>query len=248
MVTSKRRSSGFTLISMLVGLVIGLIGIAAMLALYRTLINTSSQITQQAAKDEQIATSSLISKQQLQQAGFGITNATPGTDLVVLTGATLVNGQLSGTVVASYGATVTGNAVVWDYNPTVVSATTNPAGILCEGLIVTTIANNATNNITTILQWLSPVSCANAAQWQALSWQSNQLAAIKNLGGTPSFQISPATCWPYGQTTAISSLQVNYYQFLQAAGTAAPVSASTASSAQFDAIPFFSLCLPNFNL
>jgi Tfp pilus assembly protein PilW len=247
MVPSKWRSGGFTLISMLVGLVIGLIGIAAMLALYRTLINTSNQITQQAANDGKIATSSLISQQQLQQAGFGMANATPGTDLVVLTGAALANGQLSGTAVASYGATVTGNAVIWDYNPTAVSATTNPSGVLCEGLVVTTTGTSATAN-NAGLQWLSPVSCTNAAQWQSLNWQFNQLAPIKSLGTTSNFQVSPATCWPYGQTTAISSLQVNYYQATQTGSSATPVSASTASAEQFAAIPFFSTCLPNFNL
>jgi type II secretory pathway component PulJ len=236
---SKGRLGGFTLISMLVGLVIGLLCIAAMLALYRSLINTSTQITQQAAKDGQVATGSLISQQQLQQSGFGITNAAPGTDLVVLTGAALANGQLSGNAVASYGATVTGNAIVWGYNPTIISGTANPAGYLCEGLVITSNG----------LQWLSPVSCTNAAQWQSLSWQSNQLATTSSLGGTTSnFQVSPATCWPYGQTTAISSLQVNYYQVPQTEGSTSPVSASTASAAQFAAIPFFSVCLPNFNL
>ncbi|GGA03230.1 hypothetical protein [Dyella caseinilytica] len=246
---AKQRSGGFTLISMLVGLVIGVLSIAAMLVLYRSLITAAQQINTQAANDGQIATSSLVSQQQLQQAGFGISSAAPGTDLVVLTGAALAKGQLSGTAAASYGATVTGNAVIWGYNPTGISGTPNPSGYLCEGLIVT---NSVINGVSrSVLQWLSPVGCSNAAQWQSVNWQGNQLASIPtaSIGTSLNFQVTPATCWPYGQTTAISSLQVSYYQYPQTGTTApTPASGSTASTAQFEAIPFYSICLPNFNL
>jgi hypothetical protein len=236
-----RPSAGFTLISMLVGLVIGILSIASMLVMYRVLIGTAYQVKTKAMTDGELATSSVASQEQLQQAGFGVTGAALGTDLVLLSNAALAGGKLSGTAATSYGSTLTGNAVIWGYNPTGASATFNAASYVCEGLIVTSSG----------LQWLSPVSCSNAAQWQSLSWQApNQLASSgRSIGTTSNFVMAPATCWPYGQTTAISSVQVSYFlQPQSSAASSAPASASTASSAQFDAIPVFSVCLPNFNL
>ncbi|MBE1161861.1 PilW family protein [Dyella acidiphila] len=247
---SPRPASGFTLISMLIGLVIGLLSIAAMLVLYQTLISTSHQVNAQARIDGQLATSSLASQQQLQQAGFGVASAAAGTDLIVLSDAALMGGKLSGTAVTSYAATVSGNAVIWGYNPTGASAASDPSAYVCEGLVIT--GNSATSSSdldSTGLTWLAPVSCGNAAQWQSLTWQAHQLASTRSIGTASNFQLAPATCWPYGQTTAISSLQVSYYLKAQSTAAASGVaSASTAASAQFDAIPVFSVCLPNFNL
>lgn len=247
---ARRGTSGFTLISMLVGLVIGILSIIAMLVMYRTLIGTAKQINDQATTDGQLATSSVAAQELLQQAGFGVTGAAPGTDLILLSNAALAAGKLSGTAATAYGATITGNAVIWGYNPTGASSTVNAASYRCEGLIVT--ITGPANNPVTNLQWLSPVSCSNAAQWQNLTWQSQPMASIKGIGATSNLQLSPATCWPYGQTTAVSSLQLSYYLKAQSnpasSSSSAPAAASTAASAPFDAIPVFSVCLPNFRL
>lgn len=245
-----RNTYGFTLISMLVGLVIGILSIIAMLVMYRTLIGTARHIKDQATTDGQLATTSIAAQELLQQAGFGVTSAAAGTDLILLSNAALAGGKLSGTAAGAYGATNTGNALIWGYNPTGASSAVNAASYRCEGLIVT--ITGSSNDPTTSLQWLSPVNCSNAAQWQSLTWQSQSMASIKGIGATSNLQLTPSTCWPYGQTTAVNSLQVSYYLKAQsrsaASSSSAPATASTAASAPFDAIPVFSVCLPNFRL
>ncbi|GLQ94181.1 PilW family protein [Dyella acidisoli] len=202
MIRIRRQMSGFTLISTLVGLAVGLLGIAAMLTMYHNVVNSAEFVKDQAFRDGQVATSSLVSQQEMQQAGFGITGATIGTDLVVLSNASLSNdGKLQGTAITSYNASVTGNAVIWGFNPTAVTGKTDPAGYQCEGLLVTAKG----------LLWLKPASCKNAANSQSVQWQSNQLATASSLGPLSIFQASSGSCFPYQQTTPGSSFQVSYY-------------------------------------
>ena len=193
--------SGFTLISTLVGLAVGLLGIAAMLTMYRNVVNSAEFVKDQAIRDGAVATSSLVSQQEMQQAGFGITGATLGTDLVVLSNASLSGDKLKGTAITSYNASVTGNAVIWGFNPTAATGKTDPARYRCEGLLVTSQG----------LQWLQPTSCKNAANWQGVSWQRSQLASTVNLGPLSIFQAASGSCFPYQQTSPGSSFQVSYY-------------------------------------
>lgn len=220
LIHAHRRASGFTLISTLVGLVIGLLSIAAMLTLYRNVVNSSLFVEKQAARDGQVATGSLVSQQEMQQAGFGITDAAIGTDLVVLSNAVLSDGKLKGAALGSYSSTVTGNAVIWGFNPTAASGTTDPAGYQCEGLLVTTQG----------LLWLTPVSCKSAANWQGVNWKTNQLASTRNLGPLSIFQATPGSCFPYQQTAPSSSFQVSYYLPTQAQVENAQSNGSTSSS------------------
>ncbi|MFC3653630.1 PilW family protein [Dyella humi] len=219
LIHAHRRASGFTLISTLVGLVVGLLSIAAMLTLYRNVVNSSLFVEKQAVRDGQVATGSLVSQQEMQQAGFGITNAAIGTDLVVLSNAALSDGKLKGTAVGSYSSTVTGNAVIWGFNPTAASGTTDPAGYQCEGLLVTTQG----------LLWLTPASCKSAANWQGVNWKTNQLASARNLGPLSIFQATPGSCFPYQQTAPSSSFQVSYYLPTQAQQKAGQSNGSSSS-------------------
>lgn len=225
LIRARRRSSGFTLISTLVGLTVGLLSIAAMLTLYRNVIDSAKSVKEQARRDGQVATGSLISQQEMQQAGFGITHATIGTDLVVLSNAALsAEGKLKGTDVGAYSSMVTGNAVVWGFNPTASSGTTDPAGYQCEGLLVTS----------TGLQWLTPTSCKNAANWQGVSWKTHQLASTGNLGPLSIFQATPGSCFPYQQTAPGSSFQVSYYLPTYAQEHAGQSNGSDSSSSSGD--------------
>lgn len=201
MIRMRRRASGFTLISTLVGLAVGLLSIAAMLTLYRNVVTNANFVNDQARRDGQVATGSLVSQQEMQQAGFGIDGAAIGTDLVVLSHASLSEGKLKGTAIGAYGSTVTGNAVIWGFNPTAASGTVDPAGYQCEGLLVTAQG----------LQWLKPASCKSAANWQGVPWRSSQLASTGSLGPLSIFQATPGSCFPYQQTAPGSSFQVSYY-------------------------------------
>lgn len=224
MIRARRQMSGFTLISTLVGLAVGLLGIAAMLTMYRNVVNSAQFVKDQALRDGQVATSSLVSQQEMQQAGFGITGATLGTDLVVLSNASLSDGKLKGTAITSYNASVTGNAVIWGFNPTAATGKTDPAGYQCEGLLVTSQG----------LQWLQPASCKSAANWQSVSWQKSQLASTANLGPLSIFQAASGSCFPYQQTSPGSSFQVSYYlpteQQFHNGQSNGPVNASDSSS------------------
>lgn len=71
-----RRQRGQSLISMLIGLAISLITIAAMLVLYKTLINVSGNASRAALRDGQVAAALLGAQMDLQSAGFGV----PSTD------------------------------------------------------------------------------------------------------------------------------------------------------------------------
>lgn len=203
MIRPRRSMSGFTLISTLVGLAVGLLSIAAMLTMYRDVASTAHFVQEQSRRDGQVASSSLVSQQEMQQAGFGITGAAIGTDLVVLSNASLSGDKLKGTAITSYGASVTGNAVIWGFNPTAATGKTDPAGYQCEGLLVTSKG----------LQWLKPASCKDAVHWQSVSWQTHQLASTDNLGPLSIFQAASGSCFPYQQqaTTTSSSFQVSYY-------------------------------------
>jgi len=201
MIRARRRMSGFTLISTLVGLAVGLLSIAAMLTMYRDVASTAHFVQDQSRRDGQVASGSLVSQQEMQQAGFGIAGAAIGTDLVVLSNALLSGDKLKGAAIASYGASVNGNAVIWGFNPTAATGKTDPAGYQCEGLLVTSAG----------LQWLKPTSCKNAANWQSVSWQISQLATTDNLGPLSIFQAASGSCFPYQQTSPGSSFQVSYY-------------------------------------
>jgi Tfp pilus assembly protein PilW len=234
---TSHRATGFTLISLLVGVLIGALCIAAMLVLYRTLVGTSGDVIRQANIDGQIATGSLVVQQQLQQAGFGVTGPMPGKDVVVLSNATMANGKVKGDPAGSYNTMVAGNAVVWGYNPSGALKTFDATAYMCEGVMATSDG----------LLWLTPQTCSGADQWQGLTWKWTLLATAKSVGNVSSFQASPATCWPYGQTTAVSTLQVSYFLEPQiASSSSAPAPSSTSAAAVFNAIPVFSVCMPNF--
>jgi hypothetical protein len=202
LILTRRPSFGFTLVSTLVGMAVGLLSIAAMLTLYRNLVQEAKDVKAQSFRDGQVATSSLASQEEIQQAGFGIAGATVGTDLVVLSGATLTGGKLKGTPATAYASATNGNAVIWGFNPTAATGAVDPAGYLCEGLVVTSQG----------LQLLPPTSCKSAAHWQSVTWQPKQLASTGSLGPLSMFQANAGSCWPYQQQAASgSSLQLSYY-------------------------------------
>ena len=69
---SPRLQAGQSLISMMVGLVISLITIAAMLTLYKVMIEVSGNASRSAMRDGQVSSAILAAQIELQQAGFGV--------------------------------------------------------------------------------------------------------------------------------------------------------------------------------
>lgn len=69
---ARQRQRGQTLISMMVGLIISLLTIAAMLVLYKTMIEVAGNASRAALRDGQVSSALLAAQVELQEAGFGI--------------------------------------------------------------------------------------------------------------------------------------------------------------------------------
>lgn len=68
----RQQQAGQSLISMLVGLVISLITIAAMMTLYKTMVEVSANASRSALRDGQVSAALLSAQIELQGAGFGV--------------------------------------------------------------------------------------------------------------------------------------------------------------------------------
>lgn len=68
----RQQQCGQSLISMMVGLVISLITIAAMMTLYKTMVEVSSNASRSALRDGQVSAALLSAQMDLQSAGFGV--------------------------------------------------------------------------------------------------------------------------------------------------------------------------------
>ena len=70
--TRRRRQRGYSLISMMVGLVISLLTIAAMLAVYKMVVEVSGRASADSLRDGQVATGLLAAQMELHNAGYGV--------------------------------------------------------------------------------------------------------------------------------------------------------------------------------
>lgn len=188
----KAHQSGFNLISLMVGVSLSMISILAMLALYKNLIGVSVQSIQDSRQDGQIAAGLLTAQREMLNAGFR-----NGVAPILLSGASLNNGTLSGTSQAFSTATDTapaiGNAIVWTYQPT---ATGNAT---CAGLLV---------QHGSLLRLQAATSCTLISQWNSTTWSTTSL--IEANQPTTFFALSYNACWPFAktETATLSRLQV----------------------------------------
>lgn len=195
----SRAQRGFTLISLMVGTVISLLSILAMLSLYKNLVYSSVTSIQSASQDGQVAAALLTAQRELMNGGFWSGSATAratsdiDNNFVLLSGATLSNGTLTGTATAQTNFPTltsaapngtTGNAIVWSYQ------TSSTATASCAGLLV---GNGA------LLSISGGSNCTQASQWGSATWTSTTLITAGQ-GSTP-FSVGFATCWPYGRST-----------------------------------------------
>ncbi|MEN1957654.1 hypothetical protein [Luteimonas changyuni] len=80
---SRQRQRGMTLIGTLVGLLLSVLGVVAMLALYRTMVDTSTSSELSAVRDSQLASALLGAQMELQAVGWRIEPGTAGDNLRV---------------------------------------------------------------------------------------------------------------------------------------------------------------------
>lgn len=185
--TCRSGQGGYTLVGMMVGLALSLLTIVAMLALYKTMIDLSSESMRSAERSGQLGAAAVAAELELQQAGFGIEQGEAGENLHLSAG---------------------GDAVVWRFRELGAAA----ADYQCAGLRLVTATGAArglyllpatpcTSADDAALDWTSPGQPVP----QQLASESAFFVATGEVGAFPladaSFvQAANSVCFPYGQT------------------------------------------------
>jgi hypothetical protein len=78
---ARRRQSGVSLISMMIGLMISLLVIASMLVFYKSIIEVTGNASRAAQRDGQVSAALVAAQMDLQSAGFGVPASTAGAPL-----------------------------------------------------------------------------------------------------------------------------------------------------------------------
>jgi len=183
MTMNRQRQSGFSMISLMVGLIISVIVTVGLLSVYRNSIQVTAQATTRTVSDSQLQALLVRTAATVQDAGYGIATPTFGTHIITISGATLSGTRLSGTAAAA-GATA--NAVVW----AMLTGTTTQ----CAGFYAPASGG---------LMYLSPVNCTDATGWASVAWQSSWVA--QQTTSAIQFTIAQQTCAPYGITNTNGS-------------------------------------------
>ena len=190
--TSRQR--GFSLVSILVGLLLGLFSVLAALSLYRIQAQQAS-VTQLAARTMESQTISLqMVELEIHNAGFGIENATAANHFAILSEAVVQSTETgvkpSGdvNVIPSTTTPADGNAVIWRWqaNPA------NAATIRCAALI----ADPETQE----LLYLESTACQLGTSLTQFNWPASARRVIvpSQSSLVVTFQARMANCSPYG--------------------------------------------------
>ena len=142
------RQSGFSLVSMMVGLVISLLAILGMMNLYAVIGKLAAESGRFALMTGDRAAAVLAATQAMHAAGYGIPNARADDHLRLCANLTAVNGTLSGDCATGNP----GNALLWRTD-----------GSLCEGLYITQGGD---------LELLEPTNCGTSGF--SCTWSSAQ--------------------------------------------------------------------------
>ncbi|AGA89649.1 hypothetical protein Thimo_0810 [Thioflavicoccus mobilis 8321] len=148
------RQSGLSLVSLMVGLTLSLLSVAAMMAMYKITVGISVSARQAAELTAQIDTALLVAQKKLQAAGYGLTSPAYGTNLFVLQDAALDGGALTGSAV-SIGTV--GNATVWEWEDDSTQCDLLLAPSDGVGLLYASVACSAATDWAT-LDWGTPVT------------------------------------------------------------------------------------------
>lgn len=130
----------------MIGLLVSLLAVMGMMALYRTVMHTTSESVVYARLSGDRSAALLAAHSYLQEAGFAVEEAAPGTDVALCTPAS-PNGELRGAGCATTGR---GNLLVWRLFD---------GALQCAGLHITEGG---------ALEYLRPQPCAGglvAATW-----------------------------------------------------------------------------------
>ncbi|QLI81764.1 hypothetical protein HZU75_09585 [Chitinibacter fontanus] len=152
-----KNQFGSTLVSLMVGVAISLIVVVGMMSMYKNTVKISAHASQDAMLNSRRTASFLTAGINLQSAGFGIETPNSSDEIKVITTAALsADNKLTGTL--STTTTRTGNAIVWRSLDTGVSK--------CSGLLSPAEGG---------LLLLNAADCANASEWNTLTWTTTQI-------------------------------------------------------------------------
>lgn len=236
------RQRGFTLISLMVGTVISMIGILALLLLYKGLVGTSVTALSNAKQDGQIASAQLTVQKELLTAGFGVVGSSP-TTITLLKNAKLNGSTLSGDTMplpplplSTLTGDKEGNAIVWPYYETL-------GGTLkCAGLLVQE-DTSAPGSPTRLYRLQGTTNCAVPLNYASPTWsktiliaEGQKLPAANEAKPWP-FAGRVTPCWPFVKRSDSSTIEYPQITFKTQTssidGSGVPLVTST------------TLCLPN---
>ena len=222
-----RRQLGLSMISLMVGLMLGLLSTVAAMALFRTVVQNAVGAQDNLAQDTVVSSAMLTAQLEVQKAGYGIedvtdncaataTSSPSGTtnvDLRMFTGATLSGSRVSGTDVTIAAAQRNGNALLWRWR--------EAGADRCAGLVA---ADGG-------LQFLQRANCPGLASANTIDWTVTPLIPAGRLDGPAAVAFSARAdmCWPYGKG-------------VPARGVVLTLTAGNSSAALQTA---YTLCLPN---
>ena len=228
--SNPSRMRGQSLVSVLVGVVISLLTIAAMLGLYRNVIDVSGEASRSALRDGNVASALTSAQIYLQEAGFGIKPEDP--------------------LLSKFILTQNGKQVVWRFKQHL-----NDTDV-CAGLQLIDATNDAGESAARGFFYLTPKPCSQTTL-SSVSWTPGErVALLANAAADPAsafvttketvkvaevgglslqpqsaagytFRLEPESCLPYRQQSgALSAVQ-------------------RLSLAANDQDVLFSACLPN---
>ncbi len=203
---SSAKQGGVSLVSLMLGLLLGLMSVLAAVSLFR-LQAQQSVTTQRVSTTLEAQTIGLqVAELSVQQAGFGLEDSDSqpsgqaNSDFMLLSGASLPSSASSAISLAGASlqlitdaTAVSGNAVLWRWRDP------NSGNFLCAGMIG---SNNG-------FYLLGDTACSANSNLQSQSWPAASKRAIVSPSDMPLgfvFSAQRGSCSPYSQSAAAAAL------------------------------------------
>ncbi|GGP21081.1 PilW family protein [Silvimonas iriomotensis] len=261
-----RRQAGWSIISLMVGMLVSMLVILSMLSLFRVVstnvVHPTTGMQPTASQDRQIATALLSVQTLLQNAGYGYyPQAAHNVNVMLVSGAskTLVSAPVAGltgnTLAATSTITVSGtvqsiasgtvtpplanavNALFWETAGSTVPASASSAQ--CYGLLSDTssLSNGNAANALYLLQANGSCSPVNA-NWNNINWTVTPLISSGLMLSPVTFAAQETTCWPFSTLVGANAPSGLYVQLSWSTNSTSALSSAAKS---------WSSCLPNIS-